>query len=37
MAACVPNRVMASESCTGTNFVFGAFTPDYDEYFACYD
>jgi 5-oxoprolinase (ATP-hydrolysing)/N-methylhydantoinase B len=37
MAACVPNRVMASESCTGTNFVFGGLHPDYDEYFACYD
>jgi 5-oxoprolinase (ATP-hydrolysing)/N-methylhydantoinase B len=28
---------MASESCTGTNFVFGGNHPDYDEYFACYD
>jgi N-methylhydantoinase B len=37
MAACVPKRVMASESCTGTNFVFGGLHPDYDEYFACYD
>ena len=37
MGACVPERVMASESCTGTNFVFGGNHPDYDEYFACYD
>jgi 5-oxoprolinase (ATP-hydrolysing)/N-methylhydantoinase B len=37
MAACVPERVMASESCTGTNFVFGGNHPDYEEYFACYD
>jgi len=37
MSACVPERVMASESCTGTNFVFGGNHPDYDEYFACYD
>jgi len=37
MATCVPERVMASESCTGTNFVFGGHHPDYDEYFACYD
>jgi 5-oxoprolinase (ATP-hydrolysing)/N-methylhydantoinase B len=37
MAACVPERVMASESCTGTNFVFGGNHPDHDEYFACYD
>ena len=37
MAACVPERAMASESCTGTNFVFGGNHPDYDEYFACYD
>jgi N-methylhydantoinase B len=37
MSACVPHRVMASESCTGTNFVFGGMHPDYDEYFACYD
>jgi 5-oxoprolinase (ATP-hydrolysing)/N-methylhydantoinase B len=37
MGTCVPERVMASESCTGTNFVFGGFHPDYDEYFACYD
>ena len=28
---------MASESCTGTNFVFGGQHPEYDEYFACYD
>jgi 5-oxoprolinase (ATP-hydrolysing)/N-methylhydantoinase B len=28
---------MASESCTGTNFVFGGNHPDHDEYFACYD
>ncbi len=32
MGACVPERVMASESCTGTNFVFGGNHPDYDEY-----
>ncbi len=37
MAACVPERVMASESCTGTNFVFGGNHPEYEEYFACYD
>lgn len=37
MGACVPERAMASESCTGTNFVFGGNHPDYDEYFACYD
>jgi 5-oxoprolinase (ATP-hydrolysing)/N-methylhydantoinase B len=37
MGACVPERVMASESCTGTNFVFGGNHPDHDEYFACYD
>ncbi len=37
MAACVPERAMASESCTGTNFVFGGNHPDYGEYFACYD
>ncbi|MFO1151226.1 MAG: hydantoinase B/oxoprolinase family protein [Alsobacter sp.] len=37
MGECVPERVMASESCTGTNFVFGGNHPDYDEYFACYD
>lgn len=37
MGACAPERVMASESCTGTNFVFGGNHPDYDEYFACYD
>ena len=37
MAACAPERAMASESCTGTNFVFGGNHPDYDEYFACYD
>ncbi len=37
MAASVPERVMASESCTGTNFVFGGNHPDYGEYFACYD
>jgi N-methylhydantoinase B len=37
MSACVPQRVLASESCTGTNFVFGWTHPDYDEYFACYD
>ena len=28
---------MASDSCTGTNFLFGGYHPDYDEYFACYD
>jgi N-methylhydantoinase B len=37
MSACVPQRAMASESCTGTNFVFGGVHPEYDEYFACYD
>ena len=37
MSACAPERAMASESCTGTNFVFGGNHPDYDEYFACYD
>ena len=37
MAACVPGRAMASESCTGTNFVFGGHHPEHDEYFACYD
>jgi len=37
MATCVPKRAMASESCTGTNFVFGGNHPDYGEYFACYD
>lgn len=37
MGGCVPERAMASESCTGTNFVFGGNHPDYDEYFACYD
>jgi len=37
MGACVPKRVMASESCTGTNFVFGGNHPDFNEYFACYD
>jgi N-methylhydantoinase B len=37
MSHCVPERAMASESCTGTNFVFGGQHPDYDEYFACYD
>ena len=37
MSACVPQRAMASESCTGTNFVFGGMHPEYDEYFACYD
>ena len=37
MGACVPERVMASESCTGTNFVFGGNHPEYEEYFACYD
>jgi N-methylhydantoinase B len=34
---CAPERAMASESCTGTNFVFGGNHPDHDEYFACYD
>ena len=29
MGACVPERVMASESCTGTNFVFGGNHPDF--------
>jgi N-methylhydantoinase B len=37
MSACKPERAMASESCTGTNFVFGGQHPEYDEYFACYD
>jgi len=37
LSACVPERAMASESCTGTNFVFGGNHPDHDEYFACYD
>ena len=37
MSACMPERAMASESCTGTNFVFGGHHPEYDEYFACYD
>ena len=37
MRPCVPERAMASESCTGTNFVFGGNHPDHDEYFACYD
>ena len=37
MGQCVPERAMASESCTGTNFVFGGNHPDHDEYFACYD
>ena len=37
MCACTPERAMASESCTGTNFVFGGKHPEYDEYFACYD
>ncbi|MBV9758139.1 MAG: hydantoinase B/oxoprolinase family protein, partial [Alphaproteobacteria bacterium] len=37
MAQCVPERVMAAESGTGGNFVFGGYHPDYDEYYACYD
>jgi N-methylhydantoinase B len=37
MADAMPERVMASESCTGTNFVFGGHHPDHDEYFVCYD
>jgi N-methylhydantoinase B len=37
MAQCVPERVMAAESGTGGNFVFGGFHPEYDEYYACYD
>jgi 5-oxoprolinase (ATP-hydrolysing)/N-methylhydantoinase B len=37
MSHCVPERAMASESCTGTNFVFGGEHPDHHEYFACYD
>ena len=37
MSRCAPERAMASESCTGTNFVFGGEHPDHDEYFACYD
>jgi 5-oxoprolinase (ATP-hydrolysing)/N-methylhydantoinase B len=37
IAMAAPERGMASESCTGTNFVFGGNHPDFDEYFACYD
>lgn len=37
MAGCAPERVMAAEASTGTNFVFGGHHPEYDEYFACYD
>ena len=37
MAQCVPERVMAAESGTGGNFVFGGYHPDYEEYYACYD
>ncbi len=37
MSQCAPDRVMAAESGTGGNFVFGGFHPDYDEYYACYD
>mgnify|MGYP001159211618 CR=1 FL=1 len=37
MAGCTPERAMASESGTSTNFVFGGDHPDHDEYFACYD
>ncbi|MEM7291367.1 MAG: hydantoinase B/oxoprolinase family protein, partial [Pseudomonadota bacterium] len=37
ISQCTPERAMASESCTGTNFVFGGHHPDHDEYFACYD
>ena len=37
LSACAPRRAMASESCTGTNFVFGGMHPEYEEYFACYD
>ncbi len=37
MSACKPERAMASESCTCSNFVFGGQHPQYDEYFACYD
>lgn len=37
MGAAVPERVMASEAATSTNFVFGGMHPDHDEYFACYD
>ena len=37
LAECVPDRVMAAESSTGMNFVFGGDHPDHGEYFACYD
>ncbi len=37
MAQCIPERVMAAESGTGGNFVFGGYHPDYDEFYACYD
>ncbi len=37
MSQCVPDRVMAAESATGGNFVFGGHHPIYDEYYACYD
>ena len=37
ISKCMPDRAMASESCTGTNFVFGGNHPEYNEYFACYD
>jgi 5-oxoprolinase (ATP-hydrolysing)/N-methylhydantoinase B len=37
MSKCVPERAMAAESSTSTNFVFGGEHPDHDEYFACYD
>src|SRR5439155_20420266 len=29
--ACVPDRVMASERCTGSNFVLGSNHPDHDD------
>lgn len=37
MAQCIPERVMAAESGTGGNFVFGGYHPEYDEFYACYD
>jgi N-methylhydantoinase B/oxoprolinase/acetone carboxylase alpha subunit len=37
LAQCVPERVMAAESGTGGNFVFGGEHPEHDEYYACYD
>jgi 5-oxoprolinase (ATP-hydrolysing)/N-methylhydantoinase B len=37
LSRCVPERVMAAESGTGGNFVFGGQHPVNDEYYACYD